>query len=264
MNRNEIICGDNAQVLARFPDGCIDLTVTSPPYDNLRSYNGFTWDFEALAAQLYRVTKVGGVVVWVVGDATVDGSETTTSAEQKIFFHKLGFNIHDTMIYETPKMPMNDNRYQASFEFMFVFSKGTPATFNPIKDKKNTQAGLRKSASTQRSADGSLRLMNKKSATTAFSVRDNIWRIDSGYMKTTDDKYAYNHPAMFPESLARDHILSWSNPGDLVLDPFIGSGTTAKMAKETGRDFIGIDISEEYCKLARKRIAGANVPLFTI
>ena len=129
MELDKIITGDSAVVLQSFPPDCIDLTVTSPPYDNLRTYNGFTFDFETIARQLFRVTKAGGVVVWVVGDATINGSETLTSFRQAIKFQEVGFNIHDTMIYQTNKPPMNDNRYQKDFEYMFVFSKGKPKLY---------------------------------------------------------------------------------------------------------------------------------------
>ena len=264
MSIHSIICGDSAHVLKTFEQDCIDLTVTSPPYDNLRTYNGFTFDFETIARELYRVTKPGGVVVWVVGDATVNGSETTTSAEQKIFFRNLGFNIHDTMIYEKngPAYPSKDKYYQV-FEYMFVFSKGTPNTFNPIKDRENRWYGQKWSKGrTRRDVGGNLKYQDwYKDEGEKFGVRFNIWRIFGGAGYTTKDEYTYVHPAMFPEALARDHILSWSNPGDLVLDPFAGSGTTLKMAKETGRHYVGIEISEEYCKLIERRVLAANVPL---
>jgi DNA modification methylase len=261
---NTIICGDNVTVLSDFPAACIDLTVTSPPYDNLRLYNGFTWDFVALARQLYRVTKPGGVVVWVVGDATIDGSETGTSFRQALYFKDCGFNLHDTMIYGKAGFRFPDaNRYNPVFEYMFILSKGFPKIFNPIEDKKNEYAGgLVARRSQNRNTDGSLTensawRNDKNKIVKTYGKRDNIWRYSIGGEQEIGD-----HPAIFPESLARDHILSWSDPGDLVLDPFIGSGTTAKMAKETGRQFIGIDISAEYCKLAERRIKGANVPLF--
>lgn len=258
MNTDEIICGDNTKVLASFPDGCIDLTVTSPPYDNLRTYNGFTWDFEALAGQLYRVTKPGSVVVWVVGDATVDGSETGTSFKQALYFKECGFNLHDTMIYQRSAPPLTHNRYEQHFEYMFVFSKGAPATFNPMKIKKEyPDKRLFKTIRREKDGSSDVGFVGKQSD----KIIGNVWYIKAGGGHSASDALAHEHPAIFPESLARDHIASWSNPGDLVLDPFIGSGTTAKMAKETGRHWIGIDISEEYCKLARRRVMGANVPL---
>jgi site-specific DNA-methyltransferase (adenine-specific) len=260
---DSIICGDNSVFLAGFPDDCIDLTVTSPPYDNLRDYKGYSWDFEGLVKQLHRVTKGGGVVVWVVGDSVVNGSETGVSFKQALYFMECGFNLHDTMIYEKDSlnMPMS-NRYYQTFEFMFVLSKGNPKTVNLLQDKTK-YVGKDHSTTTTRQKDGSL-LKNKYKATKETRSKTNVWRYSVGYMKSTTDKKAFDHPAIFPEALARDHILSWSKPGDLVLDPFSGSGTTAKMAKENGRHWIGIDLSADYCKLSEKRIHGANIPLMVL
>jgi DNA modification methylase len=263
MQLNEIICGDNVHVLAGFPDNSIDLTVTSPPYDNLRAYKGYAWDFQALAPQLYRVTKPGGVVVWVVADATVDGSETGTSFRHALGFMGVGFKLHDTMIYERENpIPQNQDRYEQSFEFMFILSKGKPSVFNPITTKAK-KFGATRTLSKQRGADGALRQMTGYRVDyKEFKTLGNIWGYMTGHGLTTKDRFAHGHPAMFPEKLAEDHILSWSNPGDIVLDPFIGSGTTAKMAIRHNRRFIGIDISEEYCALARRRIAAVDVDMF--
>jgi DNA modification methylase len=253
---NNIICGDSAIMLLTLEPESVDLTVTSPPYDNLRSYNGYTFDFEAIASGLYRVTKPGGVVVWVVGDATIDGSETGTSFRQALYFMQRGFNLHDTMIYEQAGTGAKGSNYSywQSFEYMIVFSKGKPNTVNRIADIKNSAGGKRRGMGVKAQTLGS-RTERKGIINPEWSVRSNVWRYSNGNEGT------YGHPAPFPEALARDHILSWSNPGDLVLDPFAGSGTTLKMAKETGRNFIGIEISPEYCKLAEKRVMGANVPL---
>ena len=235
---NKIYCGDNLTLIKQLEDNSIDLTVTSPPYDNLRTYNGFTWDFEGLAKELYRVTKDGGVVVWVVGDATINGSETGTSFRQALYFMECGFRLHDTMIYEknSPAYPASakSNRYTQIFEYMFIFSKGVTKA-NLICDKANKYAGCK---------DYSGKLKNP---VPEFSPRNNIW-------KYVTSQNGYKHPAPFPEELVRDHILSWSNPGDTILDPFMGSGTTAKMAIETGRKYIGFEISKEYVDLANKRI----------
>ena len=239
-------------VLAGFPDACIDLTVTSPPYDNLRIYNGFVFDFEAIAKQLYRVTKPGGVVVWVVGDATINGSETGTSFRQALYFMECGFNLHDTMIYQVAGTGAKGSTlaYWQSFEFMFVISKGQPKSFNPIADHKNKTAGAKNDKSNNKN---STRLGIY--TTPEFSNRLNVWSYAVGCNNA-------DHPAPFPEALAHDHILSWSNPGDLVLDCFAGSGTTLKMAKELGRHWIGVEISQEYCDLCKKRVDAARVPLF--
>lgn len=258
-----IHCMDNVEGLRKLiPDESIDLTVTSPPYDNLRTYNGFSFDFEALAHELYRVTKPGGVVVWVVGDATINGSETGTSFRQALYFKdEVGFNLHDTMIYLKNSCPFPEvNRYYPSFEYMFVLSKGKPKTVNLIQDKPNKHAGV-KITGTQRNSDGKLQqvsaVRNKTNRTVKpFGVRRNVWEYNVGKWSVTKDTVAYKHPAIFPEKLAEDHIISWSNPGDVVLDPFMGSGTTAKMAKLNGRHYIGFEISHEYVDIAEERLKG--------
>ena len=251
-----IYCGNCAELMARLPDGCIDLTVTSPPYDNLRTYNGYVFDFESVAAQLYRVTKPGGVVVWVVGDATVNGSESGTSFRQALRFMELGFKLHDTMIYEKTGTSYPDvNRYYQSFEYMFVLSKGDIATFHILRDRKNIYAGT-KVHSVNRRADGSLAPKTGiGNIITEYGVRYNVWRIAHNLPGRGD------HPASFPEALAADHIISWSNPGDIVLDPMAGGGTTLKMAKGLERHYIGFDISAEYVELARRRVKNSSVPL---
>jgi len=255
---NKVTQGDSLEVLRSIDDNSVDLTVTSPPYDNLRTYKGFEWDFEGIAKELYRVTKEGGVVVWVVGDATVNGSETGTSFRQALYFKDVGFNLHDTMVYEKSTSPFPQrNRYNNLFEYMFILSKDRPKTFNAIKEPTKTYSEKeRKRDGGYRQADGSIRLATGETRK-KYKTKGNIWRYKVGMNQTTKDRYAFEHPAMFPEQLAQDHILSWSNPGDIVLDPFGGSGTTAKMAVLNDRKFISIDISEEYCEIARQRISGA-------
>ena len=253
---NKIYCGDNVTVMKQMPDECVDLTVTSPPYDNLRAYNGNSaFDFEGIAKELFRVTKAGGVVVWVVGDATINGSETGTSFKQALFFKEIGFNLHDTMIFEKDSFQKpNHNRYWACFEYMFVLSKGNPKTAYMISDRANSQSGKTVSSKTVRNADGSTST-RRPVVIAAFGKRKNIWAYSTGYGKGTTCKEAYQHPAMFPEQLATDHILSWSNEGDTVLDPFAGSGTTGIAAMNTGRKFILIEKDAGYCEIIRRRIA---------
>lgn len=252
---NQIICGNCAEIMESWPDECIDLTVTSPPYDNLRDYKGYTFDFETIAKQLYRITKPGGVVVWVVGDATINGSETGTSFRQALYFKDVcGFSLHDTMIYKKKASVFpNTNRYYQAFEYMFVFSKGRPKTVNLIKDRRNLCSG-RAISGTDRQKDGTFMPRRKGKIISKLGVRFNIWEYPTGWSNSTRDEIAFQHPAVFPEQLAADHIISWSNPGDIVLDPMCGSGTTCKMALKLGRRFIGIDIAEEYCEIARKRV----------
>ena len=263
LEMNKIHNMDCLDGLRLLDDGCIDLTVTSPPYDNLRNYHGYSFDFENIAKELYRVTKDGGVVVWVVNDATVNGSETGTSFRQALFFKRVGFKIHDTMIYAKDSCPFPETkRYYPGFEYMFVFVKGKIKTVHLIKDKPNKNCGDKVSG-TERQADGTMKRMAAIKNHTGrvirpYGVRQNVWHIKMGFMKSTSDKIAYKHPAIFPEVLAHDHIISWSNPGDVVFDPFMGSGTTAKMAKLTGRQYIGFELSEEYCRIAEERLANVE------
>ena len=230
-------------------ENSIDLTVTSPPYDNLRTYNGFTFDFEGITRELYRITKVGGVVVWVVGDATIKGSETGTSFKQALYFKEIGFNLHDTMIYQKSTPPLTHNRYEQNFEYMFVFSKGKPNTFNGIKVPRKYKDNRKDKAFGKNNDDS----IDRGYSTQNKSVlKTNVWNIFAG--GGSSDKIASEHPAIFPEKLAEDHILSWSNEGDTVLDPMAGSGTTLKMAKKNNRNYIGIEISKEYIDIINKRL----------
>lgn len=254
---NKIICGDCLEVMKGMPDKCIDLTVTSPPYDDLRNYQGYKFNFKSIAKQLFRVTKQGGVIAWIVGDATKNGSESGSSFKQALYFKDIGFNLHDTMIYEKngPPYPAKNTYYQI-FEYMFILSKGRPKTFNPIKDRKNRWAGQKWSPKrTRRTKEGELKegpwYIHQDSK---YGVRFNIWRYHTGAGYSTKDEIAFNHPATFPEKLAEDHIISWSNEGDVVLDPMCGSGTTCKMAKFTKRYFIDIEISPKYCKIDKERL----------
>lgn len=245
--------GDNVQTMREsIPDASIDLVVTSPPYDNLRTYGGHTWDFEGVAQQLWRVIKPGGVVVWVVADATIDGSETGTSFRQALRFMEIGFRLHDTMIYHRQAAsPANTGgRYWQNFEYMFVLSSGSPAATNLLRDKKNTYT--RSGSNAKRQVDGSVSFATKTTIENGeFGYRENIWRFACGGGLMGDNG---DHPATFPEALARDHIMSWSNEGDIVLDPFSGSGTTIKMARLMGRKGIGIEIHQEYYEIAVERL----------
>jgi len=252
---NHIYHGDCVDVMRTFPEGVIDLTVTSPPYDNLRTYKGYTFNFEEIAKELYRVTKDGGVVVWVVNDATINGSETGTSFRQALYFKEIGFNLHDTMIYAKNNVYAHDprnKRYKQCFEYMFVLSKGRPNTYNEIKDRPNKHVGKTLSGTKGRTKEGIKRNL-KPIVLGEYQARFNIWEYTTGG-SVASDKIAFQHPAVFPEQLAADHIISWSNPGDIVLDPMCGSGTTCKMALKLGRRFIGIDIAEEYVEMARRRV----------
>jgi site-specific DNA-methyltransferase (adenine-specific) len=259
---NKIYCCDCVDGMKQLDSESIDLVVTSPPYDNLRTYNGFVFDFKNISLELFRVLKQGGVLVWVVGDGTVDGGETGTSFRQALGFMEIGFKLHDTMIYQkhnpTPNTG-NGIRYQQSFEYMFVLSKGKPKTTNILTEPRRNECNDRRTQriiKRQRNKDGEFEEAH------LYKIKDivprsNLWCYKVGLYNTTSDRIAFEHPAIFPEKLAKDHILSWSNVGDLVLDPFIGSGTTAVECIRNDRNFIGFEISDQYCTIANKRIEEA-------
>lgn len=251
---NSIIQGDCVEVMASMSESSVDLVVTSPPYDNLRSYNSYTFRFEDIAKQLFRVVKTGGIVVWVISDATIEGSETGTSFKHALFFKEIGFNLHDTMIFrkKNPIPQIYRKRYNNEFEYMFVFSKGVVKTHNPIM-VDCLHAGLQLNGTTYKNFSKTVQTREKMANPVKDQkVKGNIWEYVVG--KNAEDQEAKGHPAPFPCQLARDHILSWTNEGGIVLDPMCGSGTTCKVAKQLGRHFIGIDVSEEYCAIARTRV----------
>lgn len=249
---NKIYCMDNVQGMRQMDDESVDLVVTSPPYDNLRNYKGFSFDFENVTKELYRVTKQGGVVVWVVCDATIKGSETGTSFRQALYFMECGFRLNDTMIWrkKNPMPQVKQPRYSQCFEYMFVFSKGSPKTFSPIMRK--TKCGGQNYDSTCKNMGGENGRTEKHFVINKETVEYNVWDIAIAQNKTI-------HSAVFPEQLVRDHITSWSNEGDTVLDPFMGSGTTAIVAKKLNRKYIGFEISQEYVDLANKRLQDENI-----
>jgi len=255
-----LIVGNCVDVMRSWPDDFIHLTVTSPPYDKLRDYKGYSFPFEEIADQLYRVTAPGGVVVWVVGDR-INGGRSLTSFRQAIYFQEIGFSAHDVMIYQKKNTPfMRSNAYTNAYEMMFVMSKGKPRTFNALKEPTRRH-GL-EMLPHNKLPDG----INKKTLKELKKekTRTNIWSYAVGLGGTTNDRIAFQHPAVFPEKLAEDHILSWSNPGDLILDPMCGSGTTGKMALLHNRRFIGIDIAAEYIEIARQRIASLGLSVDTL
>jgi len=266
MELNKIYYESCLITMANMPDNFIDLTITSPPYDNLRSYNNcvngikkkfnnHSFPFEDIAKELFRITKNGGVLVWVVGDETINGNETGNSFRQALFFKECGFNLFDTMIYSKPPRGSvgNNKTYWQSFEYMFVLSKGQPKTINLLRDRENKEerAGDK---GTKRLYNGDL-LNLERNGYGKFGRRTNIWEYYIGKGHSTKDNVAFKHPAIFPEKLAHDHIVSWTNVGELVYDPMMGSGTVAKMCILTGRNFIGSEINEEYCNIANIRIS---------
>ena len=252
---NMIYNEDCLATMLSMPSDFIDLTVTSPPYDDMRGYEGNSMiQFQQIAKNLYRVTKPGGIVVWVIGDQTVQGDETGTSFRHALYFKEVGFNLFDTMIYmKKPRGAVGNNQtYWQSFEYMFVFSKGKPKTINLICDRENKESRHGDNG-TKRLYNGDL-YKHSRGGYGKYGRRTNVWEYNVGKGHSSSDKIAHQHPAIFPEALARDHILSWTNEGDLVYDPFLGSGTTAKMCKLTNRNFIGSEINPEYVKIAKERM----------
>ena len=257
---NKIIEGNCLEIMKDIDDNFVDLTLTSPPYDNLRTYKGFVFPFEEIANELYRVTKEGGIVVWVVNDATIKGSETGTSMRQALFFMECGLRLHDTMIYEK-KNPMpasvSSKRYHQAWEYIFCFSKGTPTTFNPFMVPAkygHVEANMK-----HRGAAGELNY--KKTKRNSHTKVRNIFTYPIGGGHSTTDKEAHGHPALMPEKLAEDQILTWTDPGDTVFDPFNGAGTSGKIAVKNGRKYIGTELSKEYCDLSKHRIENALTDL---
>jgi site-specific DNA-methyltransferase (adenine-specific) len=245
---DSVVCGDNCDVLGRFPRESVDLVVTSPPYDDLRTYGGHSWDFYGVAWQLKRVLKPGGVIVWVVNDGTKDGTESCSSMAQAMHFKTLGLKLWDTMVWhKNNAMPLNQPRYEQAWEYMFVVSKGTPSAWNPAKER-SLLAG-KKATGTQINPDGTRDQKWGNGATyNEMKVLQNVWQFPVG---TGNGE----HPAVFPDDLAKRHIASWSEPGDVVIDPFSGSGTTCRAAKDLGRRFVGVEVNPAYCEIARRRLA---------
>ena len=253
--------GDCLELMKKIPDSCIDLIVTSPPYDDLRTYNGNVdqWCFEKfqrIAEELYRITKEGGTMVWIVADSVRDGDESGVSFRQALMFKKIGFKLKDTMIY-IKNGGINAgalNAYQQKFEYMFVLTKGKQKTCNLLRDRPNKYVENRVKRKKQK--DGTYKEQHFRAS--KYGVRYNYWIYDTGAGKSTTDEFAFEHPAIFPEKLAEDHILSWSNEGDVIFDPFLGSGTTAKMAVLNKRHYVGCELDSNYFRIACQRLDAAE------
>lgn len=259
METNKTYNENCLDTMSKMPDCFVDMVLTSPPYDGIRIYNGYSFEFQKIAEELFRILKNGGIVVWVVGDSTIKGSESGTSFKQALYFKEIGFNLHDTMIYKKENyLPLNHNRYDPEFEYMFVLSKGKPKTFNPLMVSCKTAGDgynfkNRNSASVNENGNP-LRARNESKITKEKKYRGNVWSYATGKNKGSLDTISFLHPATFPEKLAEDHIISWSGPNEIIYDPFMGSGTTAKMALLNGRNFIGSEISSEYMEVIESRL----------
>jgi DNA modification methylase len=250
MEINRIYNENCLETMAKMPSNFVDMVLTSPPYDDLRNYEGYEFDFQPIAKELFRIVKENGIVIWVVGDKTENGTETGTSFKQALYFKEIGFNLHDTMLYyKNNPMPTTGNRYHQHFEYMFAFSKGSPKIFNPLKEitKYRGLANMK-----NRGKNGSLDY--EKVERTEEKKVGNVFFYSIGGGISTKDKVAYQHPAIFPEQLAYDQIYTWTNENDLVYDCFMGSGTTAKVAQMMNRNWLGSEISQEYVIIAEQRL----------
>lgn len=256
---NKIHNMDCLEFMKQVPDNYFDCVVTSPPYDGIKKYKGYSFDFESIAIELYRTLKDGGVIIWNVADQTIDGSETLTSFKQALFFNNIGLRLHDTMIYRKLNYtPLTHRRYEQEFEYMFCFSKGSPKTFNPIKINCKWAGSETWGKSSYYKTDSDELTEGEKQTINDEKIKGNIFEYRTGSTKTGKIK----HPAMFPTGLAYDQILSWTNPKDIVFDPFMGSGTTAVESTELGRKFIGTELSIDYCDIANKRLSKVQTSMF--
>lgn len=261
MEKNQIYCWDSVELLKEIDDNSVDLTVTSPPYDNLRDYEWYEFDYKPIISEIFRVTKQWWIVVRIVNDATINWSETWTSFKQALYFKEMGFNLHDTMIWQKNNFSNpSSTRYHQIFEYMFIFSKWKLKTFNPIKDRKNVFIwGTSLWIHTSRQKDGTLKITKPKKWIQEYWMRYNVWKWNTAAQENMCKHI--EHPATFPLWLVKDHIMSWSNEWDLVLDPFVWSWTTCVAAKQLKRDYIWIDISQNYIDIANKRLMECQSPI---
>ena len=253
----DVYHGDCAKVLPSLGVKA-DLILTSPPYDDLRTYGGGVFDFGSIADACVGALVDGGVIVWVVGDGIEGYSETGSSFRHALGFMRRGLKLHQTMLYQTTReAPTAPNRYARVHEYMFVFSNGRPRVANIIRDKPNTTSGtVHRRKMIGRYADNSKPHRNYKRnriVSPEFGPRTNIWKYHTSPFSNANR--FDEHPAVFPDALARDHIRTWTNPGDLVIDPMAGSGTTLRAAKDLGRSSIGIEIHENYIDIIERRMA---------
>lgn len=252
---NRLHLGDCVAGMRTLPDGCIPLTVTSPPYDNLREYGGHTFDFGAVARELWRVTAPGGVLVWFTQDQTVGGGQTGTGCRQQLFLQDIGFRVYERIVMDRINPLPRTRHYSGVLEIAVVLSKGRPRSVNLLCDKPNRQAGA-VYPTFCRSRSG--RVDGRAKPIPRYGVRGVVWRYTVGGPHSTADLGDYAHPSVMPEAMAEDHIRSWSRPGDVVLDPFLGSGTTAKIALLNDRRYLGYEVHEPYFGIAHRRLADAR------
>lgn len=255
---DRIYNADCLEVMDALPEGCVDMTITSPPYDGIRTYEDTHdgLDYEAVLQGLYRITKQGGVLVWIVADQVINGDETGTSFRQALAAKDVGFKLLDTMIWRKSIRSIGScNAYWNEFEYMFVFTKGKIRVVNLLKDRPNYKSGQKFTAPV-RNRSGEFSSSRNPRLLGEMGRRGNIWHYATGNgCSAPSGSVAFEHPAIFPEALVADHVQSWSNIGDLVFDPFMGSGTTAVVARRLDRHYIGAELVEKYADICKRRLA---------
>ncbi len=252
---NKIICGDCVEVLKSIPDNSIDLVVTSPPYDGIRKYNGFSFNLHSTGKELFRVLKDGGIIAMVIQDQTKNFGKSLTSFKTIIdWCENVGFKLFETIIYKKhgAEGAWWTKRFRVDHEYIPIFLKGErPAYFNkePLKIPSK-HGGKTMTGCATRLTNGKT-LKSKRVFINPMKCRGTLW----DYTTCGDGtRLKHQHPATFPDKIPVDFIRCFCPKNGIVLDPFIGSGTTALAAIQLNRNYIGIDISKEYCELAKKRI----------
>ena len=252
---NKIICDDNVKFLSTLPENCIDMVVTSPPYDNLRDYNGFQLDLSGVGEQLFRVLKPGGIVAVIIQDSTQDGRKTLTSFRMIVnWCDTIGFGLFENCIYSRQGVEGAwwKKRFRVDHEYIPLFIKGKrPAYFNKEELKiPSKHGGKTMTGAATRNKDGTQQ-KSRSVYINPMKCRGTIWN----YPQCGDgSKLKHLHPATFPNLLPYDLIQCFCPENGIVLDPFNGSGTTCVAAKSLNRQYIGVDCSQEYCDIAEKRI----------
>ena len=252
---NKIICEDNITYLKTLPDECIDFVITSPPYDALRDYNGYKLDLHGLGVELLRVLKDGGICVMVIQDSTRDFAKSLTSFRTIVdWCDNIGFRLFECNIYnrQGTEGAWWKKRFRVDHEYMPIFLKGKrPQYF----DKENIKIPSKHGGKIMTGAN----IRTKNGQTGSRKVKINPTKCPGTVMTFGntcggESKLKSKHPAVFPNMLAYDMIECFCPEDGTVLDPFNGSGTTTLAAKCLGRNYIGIDVSEEYNKIARERL----------
>lgn len=252
---DKVHCMECVEGMEMLPDDCVDLVVTSPPYDAVRKYNGFAFDLHQTGAQIHRVLKDGGIAAMVIQDQTKDFGKSLTSFRTIIdWCDSFGFKLFECVIYRKngSEGAWWKHRFRVDHEYIPLFLKGDrPAYFDkqPLR-VPSKHGGKVMSGSGNRRTDGATNGTVRREIN-ATKCRGTIWN----YLMAGDkNPLKRKHPAVFPDAIPSDLIQCFCPPGGIVLDPFIGSGSTAVQALKHERHFIGFDISQEYCDLCNQRL----------